>query len=82
MTPKEFSLLEVLLRDAGRVFSRQELLDEVFADDYEGLERTVDTHVANLRKKLEPDPRHPTYVQTVYGVGYRLSEAVEERHVE
>jgi DNA-binding response OmpR family regulator len=74
LTPTEFTLLEVLVREPGRAFSRLELLDRVFGFDFEGLERTVDVHVMNLRKKIEPDPSQPSYVQTVYGVGYRFAE--------
>jgi len=73
LTPKEFKLLEVLIKEPGRAFSRLNLLDSVFGFDFEGLERTVDVHVMNLRKKIEPDPGHPTYIQTVYGVGYKFS---------
>jgi DNA-binding response OmpR family regulator len=72
LTPTEFSLLEVLARAPGRAFSRPELLDRVFGYDFHGFERTVDVHVKNLRKKIEPDPRQPTYVKTIYGVGYRF----------
>ena len=74
LTPSEFRLLEVLIGEPGRAFSRLELLDRVFGYDYRGLERTVDTHVKNLRRKIEPDPADPTYVRTVYGVGYRFAE--------
>ena len=74
LTPTEFRLLEVLIREPGRAFSRLELLDRVFGYDFEGLERTVDVHVMNLRWKIEPNPCQPTYVQTVYGVGYKFSE--------
>jgi DNA-binding response OmpR family regulator len=74
LTPTEFSLLEVLIREPGRAFGRLELLDQVFGYDFEGLERTVDVHVMNLRKKIEPDPSQPTYVRTVYGVGYKFAE--------
>jgi len=66
--------LTVLARQPGRVFSRTELLDRVQGTAFEGYERTIDVHVKNLRKKLEPDPRHPTYVLTVYGAGYRFTE--------
>ena len=72
LTPREFKLLESLAREPGRAFTRLELLDEVFGLDYEGLERTVDVHVMNLRKKIEPDPDQPRYVTTVPGVGYRF----------
>jgi len=74
LTPREFKLLEVLIKEPGRAFSRLELLDRVFGFDYEGLERTVDAHVMNLRKKIEPDPGRPTYIQTVYGIGYKFTE--------
>ncbi len=74
LTPTEFKLLEVLAGEPGRAFTRLELLPRVFGTDYEGLERTVDTHVKNLRKKIEPDPADPTYVKTVYGIGYKFAE--------
>jgi DNA-binding response OmpR family regulator len=74
LTPTEFKLLEVLIRGPGRAFSRLELLDRVFGYDFEGFERTVDVHVKNLRKKIEPDPKNPTYIKTVYGVGYKFAE--------
>lgn len=74
ITPTEFRLLEVLAGEAGRVFTRLELLDRVLGYDFEGFERTIDVHVRNLRKKIEPDPKRPIYVQTVYGVGYKFGE--------
>ena len=74
VTPKEFSILEALARSPGRAFTRTQLLQEAFGFDYEGLERTIDVHVLNLRKKLEPDPGSPTYLLTVYGVGYKMAE--------
>ena len=73
LTTTEFDLLTVLARQAGRVFSRMELLDRVQGTAFEGYERTIDVHIKNLRKKLEPDPRHPTYILTVYGAGYRFA---------
>ena len=57
----------------GRVFARLELLDKLQGDAYEGYERTIDVHIRNLRTKIEPDPRNPRYVLTVYGIGYRLA---------
>jgi DNA-binding response OmpR family regulator len=78
LTPKEFTLLETLVQHPGRVFSRLELLEHAFGFDYEGFERTVDVHVMNLRKKIEPDPGRPTYIQTVYGLGYRFEGARHE----
>ncbi len=74
LTPKEFRLLELLIRQPGRTFSRLDLLEGAFGYEYAGLERTVDVHIMNLRKKIEPDPEYPRYVQTVYGIGYRFAE--------
>ncbi len=73
-TPKEFAILAALAASPGRAFTRLQLLEEAFGFDYDGLERTVDVHVANLRKKLEPDPAEPTYLLTVYGVGYKMND--------
>lgn len=73
LTTTEFDLLHVLARTPGQVFSRMELLDRVQGTAFEGYERTIDVHIKNLRKKLEPDPRHPRYILTVYGVGYRMA---------
>jgi DNA-binding response OmpR family regulator len=72
LTPTEFRLLASLASYPGRVYSRFELINRVQGTDFEGYERTIDAHVKNLRRKLEPDPAHPRYVQTVHGVGYRL----------
>jgi two-component system, OmpR family, alkaline phosphatase synthesis response regulator PhoP len=72
LTPTEFELLAVLLQNPGRAFTRLDLLDRVQGDAYEGYERTIDAHVKNLRAKLGDDPRHPRYIQTVFGVGYKL----------
>jgi len=74
LTATEFDLLVVLARHPGRVFTRLELLDRVQGYAFEGYERTVDAHVKNLRRKIEPDPKQPRYVLTVYGVGYKFSE--------
>ncbi len=73
LTPSEFDLLATFLSAPGRVFSRLELLDMLQGDAYEGYERTIDVHIRNLRTKIEPDPRNPRYVVTVYGIGYRLA---------
>ena len=73
LTPTEFRLLEAMAEQPGRTFSRLDLLDRVFGYDFEGFERNVDVHVKNLRKKIEPNPRRPSFIQTVYGVGYKLS---------
>jgi DNA-binding response OmpR family regulator len=72
LTPTEFDLLAVLLQNPGRVFTRLELLDRVQGDAYEGYERTIDAHIKNLRAKLGEDPRQPRFIQTVFGVGYKL----------
>jgi DNA-binding response OmpR family regulator len=74
LTPTEFSILETLASQPGRVFSRMQLLAATQGDAFEGYERSVDSHVKNLRQKIEPDPRNPRYVITVFGVGYKLSE--------
>ena len=72
LTSTEFDILRVLAERPGRVYSRMQLLDKVQGDAYEGYERTMDSHIKNLRKKLEPDPDHPSHIITVYGVGYKL----------
>ncbi|HEY4387826.1 MAG TPA: response regulator transcription factor [Ktedonobacteraceae bacterium] len=77
LTPKEFKLLETLAREPGRAFSRAELVTRVFGIDYEGFERTIDVHLMNLRKKIEPSPDQPIYLHTVYGVGYKLRKEKE-----
>ena len=74
LTPNEYKLLTTLARYPGRVYSRFELISNVQGYDYEGYERTIDAHVKNLRKKIESDPKHPRYVETVFGVGYRLAK--------
>jgi DNA-binding response OmpR family regulator len=75
LTAKEFGILETLAAEPGRVFTRAQIIDRAFGFDHDVLERTVDAHVLNLRRKIEPDPVHPRYVETVYGRGYRLTEA-------
>jgi two-component system, OmpR family, alkaline phosphatase synthesis response regulator PhoP len=72
LTRIEFELLHVLMRSPGHVFTRMELIDGALHYEYEGLERSLDTHIKNLRRKIEEDPRDPVYILTVYGVGYRL----------
>ncbi len=73
LTPKEFKLLETMGKEPGRAFTRLELLQLVFGFDYAGLERTVDAHIMNLRKKLEAQSEPLLYIQTVYGIGYRFA---------
>ncbi|MCB0100464.1 MAG: response regulator transcription factor [Anaerolineales bacterium] len=72
LTPSEFDLLAALMTSPGKVFSRLDLLDVIQGVRYEGYERTIDTHVKNLRSKVEEDPKNPSYIETVYGIGYRL----------
>lgn len=74
LTPTEFELLAVMAREPGRVFSRMQLLEATRGEAYEGYERSVDAHIKNLRAKMEPDPKNPIYVETVFGVGYRFRE--------
>ena len=73
LTIIEFKLLGVLAREPGRVFSRAELIEKALGYDFDGFDRTIDVHILNLRRKLEPDPKHPKYIQTIPGVGYHLS---------
>ena len=73
LTPMEFGLLETLMSNPGRAFSRMELLERTQGFAYDGYERTVDVHIKNLRKKIEEDPGNPNYVLTVFGVGYRFN---------
>jgi two-component system alkaline phosphatase synthesis response regulator PhoP len=74
LTPTEFDLLATLARHPGRVFTRLDLLERVQGYSFEGYERTIDAHVKNLRHKIEPNPKQPRYVLTVYGVGYKFGE--------
>ncbi len=77
LTPTEFELLRVLTESPGRVYSRLQLLDKVQGEAYEGYERTIDSHVKNLRKKVEADPDRPRYILTVRGIGYKLGGAAD-----
>jgi DNA-binding response OmpR family regulator len=74
LTRTEFNLLEAFLSNPGYTLTRDDLLEKAMGYAYEGLGRTLDTHIRNLRRKIEPDPDSPTYIQTVYGVGYRLAK--------
>ncbi len=75
LTESEFRLLLTLARFPGRAYSRYELVNKVQGHDFEGYERTIDAHVKNLRRKLGEDARSPRLIETVYGMGYRFSEA-------
>jgi two-component system alkaline phosphatase synthesis response regulator PhoP len=74
LTPTEFALLRALMENADHAFTRTELIEKALGYSYEGLERTLDSHIKNLRKKIGDDPAQPRYIETVFGVGYRLRE--------
>jgi len=76
MTPIEFKILELLMSHPGKAFSREALLDQVWGTSYEGYERNIDPHVMRLRSKVEPDAANPTYVLTVWGVGYKFNDKI------
>ncbi len=78
LTPTEFNLLEVLMITPGRAFTRAELLDRVLGDEAYVFDRTIDAHVKNLRRKIEPDPARPRHVVTVRGVGYKFDYTFDE----
>jgi len=73
LTVTEFNILRALMENPGHAFTRLELIEKGLGYTYEGMERTLDSHIKNLRKKIEPDPSNPTYIHTVFGVGYRMS---------
>jgi DNA-binding response OmpR family regulator len=74
LTPTEFELLLTLARQPGRIFTRSQLLDAIHGVAFESYERAIDAHIKNIRRKIEPDPRQPKYVLTVYGVGYKFND--------
>ncbi len=78
LTPTEFNLLAAMAAQPGRVFTRLQLLEAVQGVAYEGYERTVDAHIKNLRAKLEPDPKQPRYIETVFGIGYRFRKETRD----
>jgi DNA-binding response OmpR family regulator len=73
LTPSEFDLLATMMSSPGRAFSRLDLLDRLQGTSFDGYERTIDVHVRNLRTKIEPQPRQPRYIETVFGIGYRFA---------
>ena len=75
LSAREFEILAVIIAEPGRVFPRSQLLELAFGFDYQGLDRTVDAHMGNLREKLGDDPKEPRFIETVYGVGYRVIDA-------
>jgi len=74
LTSVEFRILAAFLREPGRVFDRVEIIDKAFGYEFESFDRAIDVHIYNLRRKIEPDPKHPRYIKTIYGAGYKLSE--------
>ncbi|MCX7911586.1 MAG: response regulator transcription factor [Dehalococcoidales bacterium] len=74
LTPVEFKILGVLIKEPGRVFTRAQIIEKAMGHDFEGFDRTIDVHILKLRRKLEPDPRHPRFIKTVYGTGYKFME--------
>jgi DNA-binding response OmpR family regulator len=72
LTPTEFEILVTLARQPKRVFSRMQLLESALGESFEGYDRTMDTHIKNIRMKLEPDPKKPVFIQTVFGMGYKF----------
>lgn len=77
LTPAEFKILHLLAANSGQVLSRLQILEFVFGDAYEGYERSIDTHISNIRKKIDPDLKRSSFIRTVYGVGYKLADARE-----
>ena len=75
LTSTEFQLLAALARQPGRILTRSQLLDAVRGVAFESYERAIDTHIKNLRRKIEPDPHEPRYILTVYGVGYKVADS-------
>jgi DNA-binding response OmpR family regulator len=78
LTASEFQLLVALAREPGRVFTRGQLLDVLHGVAFESYERAIDAHIKNLRRKIEPDPRNPRYLLTIYGVGYKFADPADE----
>lgn len=74
LTPIEFNLLAVLMRSPGRVFNRTELVDHLTDSGFTGLDSTLNVHIRNLRTKIELDPAEPQYIETVFGIGYRMQK--------
>ena len=72
MTANEFKILSSLLTNPGQVFSREQLIENAFGFEYDSYDRTIDTHIKNIRQKIEDDPKNPVYILTVYGIGYKF----------
>ncbi|MGF7184885.1 two-component system OmpR family response regulator [Desulfitispora alkaliphila] len=78
LTPTEFKILQTLMSNPGRVYSRLQLVEAILGEVYSGYERSIDTHVSNLRKKVEVDPANPQYILTVFGIGYKFNSSFKE----
>ncbi|MBM3149760.1 MAG: winged helix-turn-helix domain-containing protein, partial [Chloroflexi bacterium] len=78
LTTIEFKLLATMAKEPGRIFSRAQLVEKALGYDFEGNDRTIDVHILNLRRNLEPDPKRPKYIKTVYGDGYKLAEIAND----
>lgn len=76
LTPTEYNILYLLAKHPGRPYSRMQLLDMALDESYQGYDRVIDTHVSNLRKKIEDNPTSPVYILTVYGIGYKFGEQI------
>jgi DNA-binding response OmpR family regulator len=74
LTPNEYRILALLMSRPHKIFTRDEIISGIKNDEYDGFDRTVDSHIKNLRQKIEDDPRNPQYILTVYGMGYRFRE--------
>jgi DNA-binding response OmpR family regulator len=79
LTPIEFDMLAVMMRSPGRVFTREQLVDHLLDSGFTGLDRTLNVHIRNLRKKIETDPSSPEVIETVFGVGYRFHKDLSEK---
>ena len=79
LTPSEYAILTTLSQNVGRPYSRLQLLNATLGESYAGYERVIDTHVSNLRKKIEPNPQKPIYILTVYGLGYKFGDNYETK---
>jgi DNA-binding response OmpR family regulator len=78
LTPDEYNILMVMLKYPTKVFTRDELIDFALDDEFDGFDRIIDTHIKNIRQKIENDPKSPRYVQTVHGVGYKFGGELDE----
>ncbi|WP_425540172.1 response regulator transcription factor [Microaceticoccus formicicus] len=76
LTNNEFSILQVLFSKPGKIFTREEIISIAFGDEYDAFDRAIDTHIKNIRQKIEESPRDPKYIKTVYGVGYKTGESL------